>query len=155
MITNAYSKLKYFLFEAQEAQESGLSLALMRIFLCSTMLFLAISRQFNIDQYSLESFVPRSEALSIYPEFYRPAIEYFFWPDQWAWLVHLGYIFLLLVAVLGLSNRVLMLITWVIAQGFINRNYSMLFGADLISALFLFYLSFTQCHDYFSLKKSF
>ncbi len=149
MFSLAVKKINYFLFEVEAAKQ----LALMRIVLCGTLLFLACSRQFNMDQYGPESIIPRAEALSVYPDFYRPALQYFFWPDTWASGVHLILIGLLILATLGLSNRALMLITWIISQGFINRNYSMLFGADLIGTLFLFYLCFTHCHDEFTLKK--
>lgn len=150
MYSLAVKKINHFLFEFHILKQ----LALVRIVLCGTLLFLACSRQLNMDQYGPGSIIPRSEALSVYPDFYRPAIQYFFWPDAWASSVHLVLIGLLILAVLGLSNRILMLVTWIIAQGFINRNYSMLFGADLIGTLFLFYLSFTNCHDEFSLKKT-
>jgi Vitamin K-dependent gamma-carboxylase len=144
-------KISNFLFKSHVQEQLGVT----RIILCGTLLFLACSRQLNMDQYGLDSIIPRDMALSIYPEFYRPAFQYFFWPDQLAPMVHFGLIVLLLLATLGLSNRFLMLITWVISQGFINRNYSMLFGADLIGALFLFYLAFTQCHDKYTVRSLF
>lgn len=151
MFSLVYKKIENFLFNNEPLKQ----LSLMRFILCGTLFYLAFSRQFNMDQYGINSIIPRSEALSIYPEFYRPAIQYFFWPDAWASLVHIVLIGLLLLATLGLSNRILMLITWVLAQGFINRNYSMLFGADLIGTLFLFYLSWTDCHEHFTLKRYF
>ncbi len=148
---SALQKINDFLFNNAAAEQLGVT----RIILCGTLLFLACSRQLNMDQYGLDSIIPRDMALSIYPEFYRPAFQYFFWPDALAPVVHFGLIILLLIATLGFSNRVLMLITWVLSQGFINRNYSMLFGADLIGTLFLFYLAFTQCHDKYSLRAFF
>ena len=151
MFLNVYKKINHFLFENKVQTQLGLT----RLFLTGTLLFLALSRQLNMDQYGLDAIISRSEALNIYPEFYRPAFQYFFWSDQWASVIHFGLIILLLIAFLGLSNRFLMLITWVIAQGFINRNYSMLFGADLIGTLFLFYLSFTDCHTCFTVKSIF
>ncbi|MBC7752877.1 MAG: HTTM domain-containing protein [Moraxellaceae bacterium] len=147
----AAKKINDFLFKNISFEQLGLT----RIILCGTLLFLACSRQFNMDQYGLESIIPREKALLIYPEFYRPAFQYFFWPDVAAPYVHFGLIILLLMATFGLSNRILMLITWIISQGFINRNYSMLFGADLIGTLFLFYLSFTYCHEAYSIKRFF
>lgn len=150
-VNKFFQKLNDFLFKNAPYEQLGLT----RIIMCGTLLFLACSRQLNMDQYGLESIIPRDKALLIYPEFYRPAFQYFFWPDAWASLVHVVLILLLLVATLGLSNRILMLVTWVIAQGFINRNYSMLFGADLIGTLFLFYLSFTNCHEKYSVKSFF
>ncbi len=151
MNLNVFDSIKAFLFD----KNGQFQLALMRISLGSTLLYLAISRQFNIDQYNLNSFIPKEEALSIYPDFYRPVLQFFFWPDQWAFVVHLCYILLLFLFILGLSNRFLSIFTWVLAQGFINRNYSMLFGADLIGTLFFFYLSFTNCHDRLSIKSFF
>ena len=152
LVTRSYrtasQKLNHFLFKNQSYEQLGL----MRIILCGTLLFLACSRQFNMDQYGLSSIIPRDKALSIYPEFYRPAFQYFFWPDAWAPTIHFSLIILLLIATLGLSNRILMFVTWIISQGFINRNYSMLFGADLIGTLFLFYLTFTHCHHKYSIK---
>ena len=150
-LLTAAKKINYFLFKNISFEQLGLT----RIILCGTLLFLACSRQLNMDQYGLESIIPREKALLIYPEFYRPAFQYFLWPDVTAPYVHFGLIILLLMATLGLSNRILMLITWIISQGFINRNYSMLFGADLIGTLFLFYLSFTHCHEAYSIKKLF
>lgn len=151
LVKSWFGKLNDFLFKSASYEQLGLT----RIIMCGTLLFLACSRQLNMDQYGLESIIPREKALLIYPEFYRPAFQYFFWPDSMAPMVHIGYILLLLLATLGLSNRILMLITWVIAQGFINRNYSMLFGADLIGTLFLFYLAFTNCHEKYSIKSFF
>lgn len=148
LVNKFFEKAQYFLFKKQALEQLGVT----RIILTGTLLFLACSRQLNMDQYGVGSIIPYDKALSLYPEFYRPAFQYFFWPDQMAASVHVGLIILLLMAVLGLSNRFLMLLTWVIAQGFVNRNYSMLFGADLIGTLLLFYLSFTNCHDRYSLK---
>ncbi len=142
---------KLFLFSDPHFKGLGL----MRFLLCGCLLYLALFRQMNIDQYTDLSLIPRADALSVYPDFYRPYFKYFFWPDSFAALVHIVYILLLTLAFVGLTNRPLMFVTWVLAQGFINRNYSMLFGADLIGTLFLFYLSFTHCSEYFSLKKYF
>lgn len=148
MFTRALNQIFTFLFEVKYREGLGF----MRFLLGACLFYLACSRQLNIDQYGLDSIIPRSEALSIYPDFYRPSIEFFFWPDQYAWIFHLIYIVLVFLFMTGLSNRLLMFITWVLAQGFINRNYSILFGADLIGTLFLFYLAFTDCNKYFSLK---
>jgi uncharacterized protein YbbC (DUF1343 family) len=45
-----------------------------------------------------------------------------------------------------------MFFTWVIGLAFLQRNYSVAFGADVIGGLFLFYLSFTQCCERWTLK---
>lgn len=128
------------------------SLGLMRILLCGTLFYLACFRHINIDQYMDGSLVPRDVALAIFPDFYRPYLTFFVWPDVYAQPMHLLLIVLYFLNMIGLSNRVVLLITWAIAQGFIQRNYSILFGADLIGNLFLFYLSFTQANEFYTLK---
>lgn len=151
MFSNVKNKFFHFLFEAEHPERLGL----MRILLCSTIFYLAIFRQFNIDEYTIGSIIPRDSALAIYPEFYRPILQFFFWPDSWAWGMQLFLIILMFFNTIGLTNRFVMFLSWVILQGFINRNYSMLFGADLIGALLLFYLSFTKCSDAYSIKNMF
>jgi hypothetical protein len=146
--TETRSRLNGLLFENQTPELLGL----MRIFLCGTLFYLACFRHLNIGQYTAESMIPRDFAMGLFPEFYRPFVAFFVWPDHWAAVVHLGLIGLYLLNTLGFSNRLLMFATWAIAQGFIQRNYSILFGADLIGNLLLFYLSFTRSSDYFSLK---
>lgn len=146
--TDLHKKFSNFLFHI----ENPSSLGLMRIFLCGTLFYLACYRHININQFMDGSLVPRNVALAVFPEFYRPYLVFFFWPDSWAPFMHLILIGLYFLNFLGLSNRAVMLLTWVVAQGFIQRNYSLLFGADLIGNLFLFYLSFTQASEYYSLK---
>ncbi len=148
---NLIKQSKEFLFTKPHFEGLGL----MRFLLSGCLLYLAVFRQMNISEYTELSLIPRAEALGVYPDFYRPFFQFFFWPDSLAPLVHGIYIVLMTLAFVGLTNRPLMLLTWALAQGFINRNYSMLFGADLIGTLFFFYLSFTHCTDYFSLKKYF
>ena len=145
---NVRAQLDHLLFENQTPELLGL----MRIMLCATLFYLACFRHLNIEQYTAESMIPRDLSLGMFPEFYRPFIAFFVWPDQWAPAVHLLLIGLYVLNTLGLSNRMLMFVTWAIAQGFIQRNYSILFGADMIGNLSLFYLSFTKANDYFSLK---
>lgn len=128
------------------------NLALFRLIFCGTLFYIACWRQLNVDQFGPDSLVPREQAFGLYFDYYKPYLQLFFWPDKYAKIVHGLYIGLLGLATIGLSNRFLMILTWVIAQGFIQRNFSVLFGADVIGNLFLFYLSFSRCHDYFSIK---
>jgi len=128
------------------------NLSLFRIIFCGTLFYIACWRQLNVDQFGPSSLVPRDQAFNLYFDYYRPYLQLFFWPDQWASVVHALYIVLLGLATIGLSNRFFMILTWVIAQGFIQRNFSLLFGADVIGNLFLFYLAFTRCHDFYTVK---
>lgn len=126
------------------APKSLLGLAFMRIVLCGTLLGTYIVRQFNIEYYSDQSFVPRSMVLSLFPDGYRPLFTMFFWPDSWALGMHLLLILLLALLTLGIGGRWLMWAAWVIDLAFVQRNYGANFGADIIGTVFLFYMSFTQ-----------
>lgn len=128
-------------------------LGVFRFLLFGVMLYIACYRQMNVDQYGPQALIPGSQAFDVFSDFYKPYVKLFYWPDNWASMMHLIYIGLLALATLGLSNRPLMIVTWIIAQGFIQRNFSILFGADVIGTLFLFYISFTRCNEYFSLKR--
>jgi len=142
------SRIKSFLFP----NEAHSQLGLFRIILCGTLFYIACWRQLNIEQLGAGALIPRDMALSVVPDFYRPAVQWFFWPDAMVTYVHLGLILLLALATLGYSNRFFLLLTWIIHQGVLNRNYAINFGADSIGGLFLFYLSFTNACEFYSLK---
>ncbi len=147
----AFKKITQFLF----SNKNHSSLGLLRIILCGTLFYIACWRQLNIDQLGELALIPRDMALNIFPDFYRPAIQWFFWPDAYVSFVHIFLIILLGLATLGLSNRPLLFLTWAIQQGMMNRNYAINFGADSIGGLFLFYLVFTNCCEFFSIKNQF
>lgn len=130
-------------------------LGVFRFLLFGVMLYIACYRQMNVDQYGPQALIPGSQAFDVFSDFYKPYFKLFFWPDNLASTMHFVYIGLLALATVGLSNRPLMILTWVIAQGFIQRNFSVLFGADVIGTLFMFYVSFTRCNEYFSLRRLF
>lgn len=127
-------------------------LGLMRLLLSGTFFVIYGIRQFRIDFFDERSLIPRELQLNVFPDFYRPFFSYNFWPDSWAFAVHLLLVALLLLMALGLSNRFLMILTWVLHMGFIHRNYSVLFGADVIGGIFLFYLAFTDCNATWNIR---
>lgn len=152
---NQFNKLRAVVTEFLFGEGHFERLGVFRFIIFGVMFYIACYRQLNVDQYGPEALIPGAQAFDVFSDFYKPYIKLFFWPDHLASMVHVFYIFLLALATLGLSNRPLMILTWVIAQGFIQRNFSILFGADVIGTLFLFYLSFTRCNEYFSLRRFF
>lgn len=130
-------------------------LGLMRMVLGGTFFFLYLFRQFRIDFFDERSLIPRAEQLTVFPEYFKPFFSWNFWPDSWAPFIHLVYVFLLLLMFLGLSNRGLMIFSWVLHMGFIHRNYSHIFGADVIGGLFLLYIAFTDCQKSWSVRELF
>lgn len=147
-IFQLFRQLNYFLFGRNNFEQ----LSIFRIILCSTLFYMACFRQLNIDQLGLASLIPRDMALTVFPDFYRPFVQWFFWPDNYVGAVHMVLIVLLFLATIGLTNRPLLFVTWILHQGILNRNYAILFGADVIGGLFLFYLCFTNCTEYLSVR---
>jgi hypothetical protein len=129
-------------------------LAAMRILLVGTFAYLYIVRGlFNMHYFNGQWMVSREKALELIHPLTRPPFQWFFWPDAWAGSVHLVYVILLLLILLGLAVRPMIFLAWVLHIGFIHRNYSVVYGADMIGSIFLLYLSFTQCCDVWTLKK--
>ncbi len=148
-LTKISTWIDQFLF----AKNNFMQLAVFRVLLCGTLFYMACYRQFNVDQLGPASLIPRDSALSVFPDFYRPLVQWFFWPDAYVGTVHMILISLLFLATIGLINRPLLLLTWIIHQGILNRNYAILFGADVIGGLFLFYLCFTKSTEFLSVRR--
>lgn len=126
------------------APQSLLGLGFMRILLGATMVYLYSVRLMNMDYYTDQSWIARSQALEIMPEVYRPHFLWGFWPDTWNLPMHILLVGLLVLLTLGIGGRGITWLAWLINAAFIQRNYSVNFGADIIANLFLFYMAFTQ-----------
>ncbi|WP_374080392.1 HTTM domain-containing protein [Bdellovibrio bacteriovorus] len=140
MIKKLWSMWDRFWFAPQDL----LGLAFMRVLLCGTMVYMYVVRLMNMSYYGENSWIPRSMALEALPELYRPLFLWCIWPDSLNLVMHVLLVVLLVLLTLGIGGRWLMWMAWVINMGFIQRNYSVNFGADIIATLFLFYMSFTQ-----------
>lgn len=121
-----------------------LPLALMRIVLCGTLFCLYVVRSFNLEYFTDASWIPRSKALLVMNEVLRPPFLWAFWPDSLNPVMHGLLVVLLLLLTLGIGGRWIMFIAWVIDLAFVQRNYGVNYGADIIGSIFLFYMSFTQ-----------
>lgn len=126
------------------APQSLLGLAFMRILLCGTMFYLYSVRLLNLQYYTDESWIPRSLALEVMPELSRPLFLWGFWPDSLNPVMHTLLVVLLGLLTLGIGGRLFAAFAWLIGAAFIQRNYSVNFGADIIANLFLFYMMFTN-----------
>lgn len=142
---NAFQKF-FFHFE------SLYQLALMRVMVSVSLLGIYIWRQFVVDLYfsNKTGIVLENQAMSLLPEIYRPMVPMFFWPDSLTPWVHGFLLLLLLGLVLGVGGRLWTLLTWCLCLAFVQRNYFVAYGADLIGAVWLFYLSWTRHNVYFS-----
>lgn len=132
--------------------ESLYQLGLMRLVVSTALLGIYIWRQFVVDFYfsNKTGIVLEKQAMSLLPEIYRSLVPLFFWPDALTPWVHGFLLFLLLGLVLGIGGRLWTLLTWCLSLAFIQRNYFVAYGADLIGTVWLFYLSWTRHNKYFS-----
>lgn len=140
MIRKLWTQWDQFWF----APQNLLPLAFMRVMLCGTLLYMNFTRFYNLEFYTDASWIPRARALEVMPELGRPLFMWGFWPDSWNFGMNFVLVTLLALLTLGVGGRWLMGLAWMINAGFLQRNYAVNFGADVIGALFLFYMSFTQ-----------
>ncbi len=118
--------------------------ALTRVVFGLTLFFTYIFRFENLNLLTSDALVVKEKALLLYPEFMRPSFSWTFWPDSLAITVHILFCLLIFLWTFGVGGRVLGILLWVIHMGFIQRNYAIVFGADVMSAVFLFYLVFIK-----------
>lgn len=132
------------------------NLALFRIVYAGTLFLLYFSRQKDVSLFYTESgLLPRHLALDILSPAFRPHFLLSFWSDTWAASIHGLFVFSLLMICLGLFSRFFAGIAWVLHLGFLFRNYGVAFGVDQITAIWLFYLMFTNSDAEISLKAYF
>lgn len=132
-----------------------IGLAFMRVVLCGTMFYMYIIRLGNLSYYSDSNWVPRAKAFAAFSELYQPSFLWCFWPDSWMGVMHVLLVALLGLLTLGIGGRWLMWAAWILDMGFIQRNYSVNFGADIIASLLLFYMCFTESCERLSILNIF
>jgi hypothetical protein len=127
-----------------------LNVGVFRFVLCSTLAVLYFFRTWNInDLFTEGGMVQFDMALKMIPDFYKPPFLIYFATDSTVHAVHFLLVASLSLLALGIGGRPLALLAWILDAGFIQRNYSAVFGADLIGSIFLLYLAFTQsCHRF-------
>lgn len=133
-------------------ERSLLNLGIMRVVIAGTLFLMYLSRQRDALLYFTESgILPKAQALVSVPEFYRSPIYLASWSDQAVPYVH-GFLVLgLFLLFLGIGGRILNLAMFVLHLAFLQRNYSIAFGADLCGGIFLMLLSGTRCCEAFNI----
>ena len=118
--------------------------ALTRIAFGLTLFFTYIFRFENLNLLTTDALVTQDKALFLYPEFMRPSFSWTFWPDSLTFSMHILFCLLILLWTFGVGGRILGIFLWILHMGFIQRNYAIVFGADVMAAVFLFYLVFIK-----------
>lgn len=139
------------------APRSLYHLGLMRVIVSSALFGLYCWRQLEVQFFFTDKngVILRDKALEILPEFYRPMLRLFIWPEGWIPTMHALLVVALFGLMLGVGGRVWTLCTWFLSLGFLQRNYFVAYGADLIGTMWLFYLSWTRHNVHFSVLNYF
>lgn len=100
-----------------------------------------------------EGLMPFSQAKEFLPEMYVPLFYWFPTTDTLVVILHIAFLLLLLAGALGLLRRWSTWIVFVIHMAFMQRNYTVIYGADLITTFWLLYLSLADHSRSFSIWK--
>lgn len=125
------------------------SLAVFRIFFGLTLLLNVVLRMLHTDFYFSDAGgVPASAANEMLPDFFRPAVTWFPETVAGAWAVQIIMVVGLLVLITGVVGRIGSRITAVILLAchlaLMQRNISIVYGADIVTSFWLFGLCFTD-----------
>ncbi len=132
--------------------DASLPLSFIRIILGIILLWHSIDRSQFLDIYYKDAgLVKRADSLLLMLDFYRPHFSFFIWPESTISVVNYLLIFLIVLMILGVGGRVVLFLVWFVNLSFMQRNYALLFGADLVANIFLFYLMFTNSGRYLSI----
>lgn len=128
------------------------ALGLTRILVGLSLILQSWDRQFVLQEFFSDTgFIEKSKSLLLIPEAIRPSWILSFWPDAGLPWIHGLYVLGLVALLLGLLPRPLGFGVWFLGLAFVQRNYAILSGADVIGSVFLFYLCFTPCSERWSL----
>lgn len=86
------------------------------------------------------------------PEFYQTTISWVPSTDTAVFYTNIVYLIGLLFWVLGLFDRSLTWLLLMLHLALMRRNFTVIYGADLIATFWLFYLSFIRHGRYFSMR---
>lgn len=130
--------------------------ALFRVIFTFLILIMYGTRFFEIRLiYFDEGLMPLSQAATFIPEFMKPLFYWFPASDFMVVVymcIHMALLVLLLLGVLGQFTTWLALFFHL---ALLQRNYTAMYGADLFTTHFLFFLGFIQHNKYFTILKYF
>lgn len=130
--------------------------SLFRMVFAIIMICMYTMRFFEIPMMFFDSgLMPFDLAGQFMPEFVRPPIYWFPTTENMVVVYMCLHMLSLILLALGILGQ---FTTWIVLffhLAMLQRNYTLMYGADLISTCFLFYLGFIQHNKYFSVLKFF
>lgn len=128
------------------------NVALFRMILGVTLLVMYLLRfqDFNLF-YGDVGVVPGSLANLILPPSHQSPFPFYFVSESLALYAHVLFLVLLLGFALGLFSRSLTWLVFLLHLSFMQRNFTIIYGADLFANFWLLYLSLVNHNRYFSI----
>ncbi len=123
-----------------------LSLSCFRFCFCSVLLVMYLIRFSSIHLFFHESgLMSGKEALALKKFINKDmAFDFVLSSDMWVSFCYLLFIVVLFLMALGLANRFVVMVAFVLHVLFLQRNPSIVFGADVVATFWLFYLIFAN-----------
>ena len=147
MLNKALKKWDHFWFSEIDLYNVGL----FRLIFGFTIFFMYFSRLQNAEIfYTDKGLLPAAEALEILPEYLRSAAPIYFHSDALNYWAHFVFVVLLFFFAIGAFGRSLTWVLFLLSLGFYQRNFPLVYGADLFSHFWLFSLSFIKHNRHFS-----
>lgn len=132
------------------------NLSLFRVVFGLILLVMYSFRHLDVSFYYLDSgILPRDLIQFVLPEFYRPPIMWFPKSDIGIVILHSCYLAGLAVMVLGVFGRWFQAVLLAVHLAFIFRNPTVIYGADIVSSFWLFYLCLVDARQDLSILSYF
>lgn len=128
-----------------------------RIMFGLTLLLSVVLRMFGTDAYFTDaSGIGIHDIKDLLPDFFRPAVMWYPKTLQAAWFFQIAEVAALLLLVVGvfgrIGSRVLGALILFCHLGLMQRNYSIVYGADMVATFWIFGFCFLDSTEEFSLR---
>ena len=124
---------------------STLPVSCFRFCFCSILLAMYLIRFFDIRIFFYESGLLSSTSAKAFHQMYtNKSFHFILSSDTLLYLCYILFIIILFLMVLGVANRFIAVLAFVLHLVFLQRNPSITFGADIIATFWLFYLIFSN-----------
>lgn len=129
-----------------------LKLGLFRFVLGCLMLWMYSIRAFAFKLFFTDQgLILGSQARDLLPDIYRPAIQLYSSSETITLILYALFLFMIVLMILGIGGRITSGLTLVLHLSFIQRDFPIIYGVELMIAFWLFYLTLVQNNRYFSL----
>ena len=149
--------MKNWLLEWQKfwfESERPFAQAIFRIGFSFTLLVMYGLRSIDLEfLFSDKSMVPASQAKDLMPAFFRPSFYWFSENFEILKFNHAIYLLLILCILVGFGGRLFVLFAYILHLSFMQRNYSVVYGADIVSCFWYFSLMFMNANRVLSVDQ--